>query len=33
MNAGVDMASSEVYEAVIRRMDMLMDEVEIILGK
>ena len=33
MNAGVDMASSEVYEAVIRRMDMLMDEVELILGK
>ena len=33
LNAGVDMASPEVYEAVIRRMNKLMDEVEAILDK
>tara|TARA_R110001592_G_scaffold171117_4_gene409280 strand:- start:50966 stop:52858 length:1893 start_codon:yes stop_codon:yes gene_type:complete len=33
LNAGVDMASPEVYEAVIRRMNTLMDEVETILDK
>jgi len=31
LKAGVDMASPEVYEAVIRRMNKLMDEVERIL--
>ena len=33
LNAGVDMASPEVYEAVIARMNTLMDEVEAILDK
>jgi len=33
LNAGVDMASPEVYEAVIRRMNKLMDEVEAIIDK
>lgn len=33
LDAGVDMASPEVYQAVIRRMDALMDEVEDILDK
>jgi oligoendopeptidase F len=33
LDAGVDMSSKEVYEAVIRRMNELMDEVELILNK
>lgn len=33
LDAGVDMASPEVYEAIIRRMNRLMDEVETILDK
>jgi len=33
LDAGVDMASTEVYEAIIRRMNRLMDEVETILDK
>lgn len=33
LKAGVDMASPEVYEAIIQRMDKLMDEVESILDK
>ncbi len=33
LDAGVDMASPEVYEAIIKRMNRLMDEVETILDK
>lgn len=33
LDAGVDMASPEVYKAIIKRMDRLMDEVEAILDK